>query len=94
VRPSIPFFTLVALTGSCVIGRATRPSLPEAARGPSEAPVTGRPIPPQTTPADADDPAPAPAKPGSVWVRGYWHWDGVRYVWERGRWETSTATAP
>jgi hypothetical protein len=22
-----------------------------------------------------------------VWVRGYWHWDGVRYVWESGRWE-------
>lgn len=30
-----------------------------------------------------------PANPGSVWVGGYWHWNGVRYVWIPGHWEAS-----
>lgn len=28
-----------------------------------------------------------PPNPGSVWVSGYWHWNGVRYVWIPGHWE-------
>jgi len=26
-------------------------------------------------------------RPGYVWARGYWRWDGRRYVAERGHWE-------
>ena len=26
------------------------------------------------------------ARPGSVWVRGYWNWNGGGYVWIPGRW--------
>jgi hypothetical protein len=90
---SPPLLALLAtLTSSCVIGRPTRPSLPESAQGPSGQAVTGSPVVPLTTPPDADDPPPA-AKPGASWVRGYWHWDGVRYVWERARWEPSAAPA-
>jgi hypothetical protein len=85
--------TLGALTSSCVIGRPARPSLPESAQGPSAAPVTGSPVVPQTAPADGDDTPPAKPKLGAIWVRGYWHWDGVHYVWERGRWESSEAPA-
>ncbi|MBW0001134.1 MAG: YXWGXW repeat-containing protein [Verrucomicrobia bacterium] len=29
-------------------------------------------------------PPPPPAR-GYVWVPGYWHWNGYRYVWRRGR---------
>ena len=28
-------------------------------------------------------------RPGYVWARGYWRWDGRRYVAVRGHWETS-----
>ena len=77
-----------------MIGRPARPSQPESAQGPSGAPVTGSPVVPETTPPDADDTPPTKGKPGTIWVRGYWHWDGVRYVWERGRWENSTVIAP
>jgi len=76
---------LIALSG-CVIGRSARPSLHESAQGPSAAPVTGSPVVPQTSPADDETPPDKP-KPGASWVRGYWHWDGVRYVWQRGRFQ-------
>lgn len=26
-------------------------------------------------------------RPGYIWARGYWRWDGRRYVAERGHWE-------
>ena len=42
-----------------------------AARG-----VRGGPPPPPLVEAQ-----PAPAAPGMVWVEGYWHWNGVQYVW-------------
>ena len=86
---------LAALSG-CVIGRATRPSLNESAQGPLAAPVSGSPVVPQTSPEDGDAP-PDKGKPGATWVRGYWHWDGVRYVWQRGRYQddaTAESTTP
>ncbi|MEI9951933.1 MAG: YXWGXW repeat-containing protein [Pseudomonadota bacterium] len=83
---------LTAVAG-CVIGRSTRPTLNESAQGPSAAPVTGSPIVPQTTPEDGEAPPEKP-KPGATWVRGYWHWDGVRYVWQRGRWQDDAPAAP
>jgi len=27
------------------------------------------------------------ARPGFIWARGYWRWDGRHYVAERGHWE-------
>jgi hypothetical protein len=26
------------------------------------------------------------APPGQVWVKGYWHWNGARHVWQGGHW--------
>ncbi|MET0795532.1 MAG: hypothetical protein ABW061_28695 [Polyangiaceae bacterium] len=40
----------------------------------------------QSAPEDGDA-APDKPRPGAIWVRGYWHWDGVRHVWQRGRWQ-------
>ena len=94
MRPDLPFETaplvllVLLLATGCVIGRQERPSLADAARGPSAAPVTGSPVVPQISPDNSETPTPAqPPTPDSVWVHGYWHWDGVRQVWQRGHWE-------
>jgi hypothetical protein len=74
---------LAALAPSCVIGRPTLPSRTESAQGPLAPPVTGAPVVPTTLAGPGGTP-PDKGKPGAVWVDGYWHWDGVRYVWQRG----------
>lgn len=28
-----------------------------------------------------------PPSPDMIWVPGYWHWAGIRYVWIPGHWE-------
>ncbi len=89
MRGALYGFWLATISG-CVIGRSARPSLNEAAQGPLAAPVTGSPLVPQSAPEDGDS-APEKTKPGTTWVRGYWHWDGVRYVWQRGRWQSDSA---
>jgi hypothetical protein len=91
IRRCLLLLTLLAFSPACVIGRPARPSLDESAQGPSAAPVTGSPVVPQTGPDTNEAPPGPPAKPGSVWVRGYWHWDGVSYVWQRGHWEQPLA---
>ena len=83
---------LLTVLSGCVIGRPARPSLTEAAQGPLAAPVTGSPVVPQTSTEGDEGPPPKP-KPGATWVRGYWHWDGVRYVWQRGRWQTNAVSS-
>ena len=83
----------LALSASaCVIGRSARPSLNEAAQGPLAAPVTGSPVMPQSAPENGDAP-PGQGRPGATWISGYWHWDGIRYVWQRGHWQSDSATA-
>lgn len=82
---------LLALLGSlgssgCVIGRSNRPAQSESAHGPSGVAVAGGPVLPQSAPNSQHE-APSQQLPGSVWVEGYWHWDGVRYVWQRGHWQ-------
>ena len=80
---------LTTISG-CVIGRSTRPTLHESAQGPLAPKVSGSPVVPQSAPEDGDAP-PEKSKPGASWVRGYWHWDGVRYVWQRGRFQSDVA---
>lgn len=91
LRCGLCVFWLSALSG-CIIGRATRPSVTESAQGPLAPPVSGGPVVPQTAAEDAEA-APANGKPGATWVRGYWHWDGVRYVWQRGRWQADESAS-
>jgi hypothetical protein len=45
---------------------------------------------PQAAPENGDTP-PVKGKPGSTWLPGYWHWDGVRYVWQRGHFQDDAA---
>jgi hypothetical protein len=76
----------------CVLGTAARPTQQEARNGPP--PPPDRPATAASgisrSPAALTTAEPkASIDPGGtrVWVRGYWHWDGVRYVWMPGRWE-------
>jgi hypothetical protein len=89
--PSLLAFIALASASGCVIGRPVRPAQNESAQGPSAAPVTGSPVVPQNGPDTNEAPPGAPPKPGRIWVRGYWHWDGVSYVWQRGHWEQALA---
>lgn len=34
------------------------------------------------------EPVPPP-RPASVWIQGYWGWNGGAYVWIPGRWEAA-----
>ena len=42
-------------------------------------------------PAPLAESPPGPAAAGTLWVGGYWHWSGVRYVWIPGHWERAPA---
>ncbi|MGA3007162.1 MAG: glycine zipper domain-containing protein [Opitutaceae bacterium] len=46
--------------------------------------VAQPPPPPPSAPTEYVPPQPAP---GSVWVPGYWAFDGYRYVWVAGCWQ-------
>jgi hypothetical protein len=81
------------LIPGCVIGRTSRLTAVESAQGPLAPPVTGAPVVP-TTLAENSDAPPDKAKAGAVWVQGYWHWDGVRYTWQRGRWHDDPSRVP
>ncbi len=88
-RALVLFFLLCALCASCVAGREQRATTAEASQGappePSEA-TAGSLVAGATKTVPDPDPGPAPT-PGAVFVRGYWHWSGVRYVWTPGHWE-------
>ena len=68
----------VVVTSGCVIRARTRPVV-------------------FTTGAEVYATAPMPpprvevvtvtSRPGYVWTRGYWHWNGAGWVWMGGRWE-------
>lgn len=80
---------LLCLAG-CVTGVERRAGNAEAAREtpppPADEPHAGQIA--SDVPKARPDPTPDRSLgPGWVWVRGYWHWDGVRHVWMRGRWE-------
>lgn len=80
---------LLCLAG-CVTGVERRAGNAEAAREtpppPADEPHAGQIA--SDAPRARPDPTPDRSLgPGWVWVRGYWHWDGVRHVWMRGRWE-------
>jgi hypothetical protein len=79
------------LAWGCVATARSRPTSGEAAAGPPPPPAAERTAgqlvarTPRSPPPDAvPDPR---SHPGKFWVRGYWRWDGVRWVWMAGRWE-------
>lgn len=77
---------------ACVIARPARPSQTESAQGPLAPPVTGSPVVPNVMLPEGQPPA-GEEKAGARWQRGYYHWDGVHYVWQRGHWQKAPPNA-
>lgn len=74
LRPSVPlllFATVGVALAGCATQREQRISSAEARDRPTDEPC---------------EPKGKPPTPGAVWSCGYWHWDGVRYVWVDGSW--------
>jgi WXXGXW repeat (2 copies) len=86
---------LVALSSAalgCVLGSEPRPTRSQAMAGPPPDPHE-RPSAagwversPGALPNSDGSRGKRPSK-DSIWVDGFWHWNGVRYVWVDGRWE-------
>jgi hypothetical protein len=70
-RAAIAIALLGAL-GACATQREQRISSADARERPTD---------------ETCEPKGKPPAPGSVWACGYWHWDGVRYVWVDGQWQ-------
>jgi hypothetical protein len=66
----------------CVVNRATRPTQAESARGVEASSLAQPPRQVVSSPAPVE-PSHAERKDAD-WIAGYWHWDGVRYVWQEG----------
>lgn len=84
----VPALLAFALFG-CVTGAERRPTTSESAAGapPRDATPSAGQVLAEAPVTPSDEPTNEPPGGGWVWVRGYWHWDGVRYVWQPGRWE-------
>lgn len=54
--------------------------------GDVEPPIHGAP------PAPLPEIVSGPPAPGMVRVKGAWHWDGARYTWVPGHWESPPPT--
>lgn len=76
---------LTLLASGCVVEQpAPRPRPVVVERVPQREYVEV--VAPQPPPVDIIEREPAP-RPGYVWARGYWRWDGHQYLAERGHWE-------
>ncbi len=80
------------LLAGCVATAEVRDTSAEAAAGPPPPPPAqasaGQLVAPRhVTDDSAPDRQPDRIPPGKVWVKGDWHWDGVRYVWLPGHLE-------
>ncbi|HEY4156758.1 MAG TPA: hypothetical protein VGM29_01630 [Polyangiaceae bacterium] len=76
---------LLAQLAACVVGRQAHPSQAEAARGVEASSLAAPPrvVAGTRTPSELVPPERSDAE----WIAGYYHWDGVRYVWQPGAWQ-------
>jgi hypothetical protein len=65
------------MTGACV-------ATPYANEAPSRAIIVTS-LPPAPL---VEERTPQP-RPSTVWIAGYWHWNGLQYAWIPGHWEAS-----
>lgn len=80
---------VIALVPACVAGAEQRPSRGETQTPPPEPRQerTAGELLVNAPPPPHEPPRGAPPFADAAWVPGYWHWDGVRYVWVAGHWE-------
>jgi hypothetical protein len=60
-------------SSGCVAAATAPPTRVIVVSGPPPAPL-------------AEELTPQP-QPASVWIAGYWHWNGIQYAWIPGHWE-------
>ncbi len=77
---------LTAVTAGCVVEQPPPHPRRVYVEPPPPPPVYEEVVAPQQPPMTVVEVIPAP-RPGFVWARGYWHWEGGRYVAVRGHWE-------
>jgi hypothetical protein len=95
LTPHLRFFGAIALIlNACVVGAPVRPRAAEIAAGPPpprEAPSAARIVYEETAGLGADPDSSAEERPRprpeAIWVDGYYHFNGVEYEWQKGRWE-------
>ena len=96
--PHLCFFGAIALIlNACVVGAPVRPRATEIAAGPPpprDEPSAARIVYEETTglgthPDTSAEEQAAP-RPDAIWVGGYYHFNGVDYEWQPGRWEQRT----
>ena len=89
---SIRLVALTALTlmaSGCVVEQPAPPHRhPVVVEEPAPGPGYVEVIAPQPPPAVVIEEEPAP-RPGYIWARGYWHWNGHKYVAMHGHWEAA-----
>ncbi len=67
------------LPSSCVVGAERPPSRLDLARSPTESHAGCS--------SDRSDERPPRPSSNALWLDGYCHYDGIRYVWQPGHWE-------
>jgi len=79
---------ITAVTAGCVVEPVPppRPHRVVYVEQPAPQPAYVEVVAPQPPPVEVVEEIPPP-RPGFVWARGYWHWNGARYVAVRGHWE-------
>ncbi len=77
---------LTLLASGCVVEQPRRPVVVE--REPAMQRDYVEVIAPQAPPMELVEVEPAP-RAGYVWARGYWHWNGHKYVAMHGHWEAT-----
>lgn len=79
---------VTAITAGCVVEQPAppRPHRVVYVQQPPPPPQVVEVVAPQPPPVEVIEEVPPP-RPGYVWARGYWHWNGGRYVVMRGHWE-------
>ncbi|UFH51365.1 hypothetical protein [Pseudomonas sp. KNUC1026] len=78
----IALVVALASASGCVVHETPR----YAYREPPRREYVEEVVAPQPPPQEVIEVEPAP-RPGYVWARGYWRWNGNRYVATRGHWE-------
>ncbi len=82
---------LAVVATACVVGAERRPSRLDVARAPDESAEQ----PGSVSGAEPCAPPPQKRRPpakaaGAVWIDGYCHWNGARYVWVDGYWDVGS----
>ncbi len=85
--------TVIMLASGCVVEQPAPRRRPVIVEQPAPAPGYVEVIAPQPPPEVLVEEEPAP-RPGYVWARGYWHWNGRKYIAMHGHWEPARPGYP